>query len=293
MKKIFIDCGAHDGCSVRKFMKEYDVDNEYEYHCFEMNGALFEFFDDLPPTVFKYNKAVSTRNGEALMLLQGNTGGSTINNNKKRTLIHKQHYRDECMLFDFDAVNKMGKIEEKQTECINLGKWIEDNFNDDDYIVLKMDIEGAEYDIITDMVPAGVFRKINELYIEFHMTQEYNVQAYIAIIEAANPDIKIDTSWDAMHHPYLKNRFCEEYYYKILKNKLNANFRNPLSKEEKVNAICKFANEYLPINVDDDSKIKLDNHSDFLQFRHALDKYNKVEEWKGFISKIAIGDILL
>ena len=29
MQKIFIDCGAHCGCSYRKFKKEFDTKNEY------------------------------------------------------------------------------------------------------------------------------------------------------------------------------------------------------------------------------------------------------------------------
>ena len=44
-KKIFIDGGSHLGESVRKFRKEYDLNNEFEYYMFEPNKMLFDEFN--------------------------------------------------------------------------------------------------------------------------------------------------------------------------------------------------------------------------------------------------------
>ena len=46
MRKIFIDCGSHDGCSIRKFRdlydkkEEYEIYNLYEYYA-KRNGSWF------------------------------------------------------------------------------------------------------------------------------------------------------------------------------------------------------------------------------------------------------------
>lgn len=293
MKKVFIDCGAHDGCSVRKFMTEYDKNNEYEYHCFEVNRKLFTFYDDIDSKITLYNQAVSHKDGDVNMLLMGLTGGTTINENKKQTLIHKQYQRNECMLFDFNQVCKIGKLEEEKINCIRLSRWLYDKFNEDDYIVIKMDIEGAEYEIIADMLSEQTFQMVNELYIEFHMQQQYDVGGYIRKITEQNSDIFIDSTWDAMHPPYLKNQLCEEYYRKILKDKIIDKFRAPLSKEEKIKAINIFANDNIKFNINSLQNIKLDNHADFLNLRNALDTYNKVEDWKKYILKIATEEISL
>ena len=156
-----------------------------------------------------------------------------------------------------------------------------------------MDIEGAEYDIIADMLSDATFRMIDELYIEFHMQNQYNVNEYMKMISQQNPNTIIDTTWDAMHSPYLKNQSCEEYYYKISKSKVENRFRPPLSKEEKIEAIYVFANKNFPITIDDKKKINLENHRDFLNFRNALDKYNKTEEWKKFVMSIATMELKL
>ena len=43
-----------------------------------------------------------------------------------------------------------------------------DNFSKDDYIVIKMDIEGAEYKVLPKMIEDGSIEYINSAYIEWH-----------------------------------------------------------------------------------------------------------------------------
>lgn len=39
---------------------------------------------------------------------------------------------------------------------------------DSDYVVVKMDVEGAEYDILLQAIAAGIPALWDELYVEFH-----------------------------------------------------------------------------------------------------------------------------
>jgi hypothetical protein len=43
-----------------------------------------------------------------------------------------------------------------------------DSFSKEDYIVLKVDIEGAEYEVLEKMFEDGSIEYIDELYIEWH-----------------------------------------------------------------------------------------------------------------------------
>ena len=60
-------------------------------------------------------------------------------------------------------------------ETINFSKWISNNFNDKDNIIVSMDIEGSEYDVLYHMINQGSIHLINKLYVEFHATKLKNV----------------------------------------------------------------------------------------------------------------------
>ena len=53
-------------------------------------------------------------------------------------------------------------------ECIDFSKWIKDNFSKEDYIFVKMDIEGSEYKILPKMIEDGTMSYIDTLVIEWH-----------------------------------------------------------------------------------------------------------------------------
>jgi FkbM family methyltransferase len=51
---------------------------------------------------------------------------------------------------------------------VNLTKWLEMNFKQEDRIVVKMDIEGAEHDVINSMIKTGTHKLIDVLAWECH-----------------------------------------------------------------------------------------------------------------------------
>ena len=69
-------------------------------------------------------------------------------------------------------------IEEVEVPKINLSEWIEQNLKEDDYVILKMDIEGAEYDTLEKIITDGRLKFINKLYIEWHSTMFSEPEKY-------------------------------------------------------------------------------------------------------------------
>jgi len=63
-----------------------------------------------------------------------------------------------------------------EVEAIDFSKWVIENFTEEDFIVLKMDIEGSEYKVLPKMIEDGSIKFINNLIIEWHNWQfpQYN-----------------------------------------------------------------------------------------------------------------------
>ena len=85
-----------------------------------------------------------------------------------------------------------------EVETIDLGKWISNNFTENDYIILKMDVEGAEYEILNKMLNDGSIKYVDKLYIEFHGSRVFKTREDTKEIRKRLKDIELDVySWDA------------------------------------------------------------------------------------------------
>ena len=161
MKKVFLDCGSHDGCSVRKFLDVMDDASEYEIHSFEPNPNL-EKYHPVAPSVF-HNCAVWTEYGEVTFYNHSTTGGSSVLKAKYDRSVRKTSAKPLWM-------KNFGLPEAITVEAIDFSDWLAVNFSKDDYIIVKMDIEGAEYDILKKMFREGTIAYVNEFWVEWHFT---------------------------------------------------------------------------------------------------------------------------
>jgi FkbM family methyltransferase len=191
MKKAIIDCGSNLGQGLYNIARQYNVNgNNWEIHAFEANPETFKRLDqniknnnwlsDYCENVNLYNKAVWVENCEKEITLEycpfekGWVGGATN--------IMENNYKKPDYLHDWQ-IEKGNKI-----ECIDFSDFIKKSFDKDDYIVCKMDIEGAEYEIIKDMQDKGVLSYINVLFVEWHnrlLHDKYD-QNYIESLIASN-----------------------------------------------------------------------------------------------------------
>ena len=149
MKKIFLDCGTHYGEGLNNFIDVFNIDKEWEVYSFEPNPYLWkEHIDNNEYDNIHYiNKAIYINNDSITFnIAYPNTDASSI---------YKKHIGD----------NYHGSVE---VECLDLSEFILNNFSKDDFIVIKMDIEGAEYEVLRKMIKEGSLLYINDLYVEFH-----------------------------------------------------------------------------------------------------------------------------
>ena len=53
-------------------------------------------------------------------------------------------------------------------ETFDFSHWVESSFSESDYVILSLDIEGAEYQVIEKMLQDETMKYVDRLYVEFH-----------------------------------------------------------------------------------------------------------------------------
>lgn len=191
MRKVFIDGGANKGQSTAKFLKEWPNSNEFEIFMFEPNS--------IPPQIKGENtklirKALWIYDGEIEFYeKRPSSEGNTLI--EKKSKIDKNNFKKHIV------------------QCLSLSNWINSNLTKDDYVVLKLDVEGAEYEIIKDLETNGCFDLVDVLFCEIHglkcgKTYEESLEL-ITICESSGLKLY---SWDASSFKYktYEKRFYDE-----------------------------------------------------------------------------------
>jgi FkbM family methyltransferase len=143
---IFVDAGAHRGETIAHFEKSsLYSQHPWEMFAFEANPNLIP---DIPkkPNLTVLNKAVWTEDGTVEFYLGENTLSSSLLGDKKPGL---------------------SKTPIK-IPSVDFGQWLKKNFSKDDVIFVKLDIEGAEYEVLDKMLQDESITYVDRLYVEFH-----------------------------------------------------------------------------------------------------------------------------
>lgn len=167
MRKIFLDCGGHIGESIKRFKKSEDYAIDFEMYSFEPVPHLARHYRDWKDIIYS-NKAIWIYDGEIEFYIDtthNKASGSTLKKEKKSGKLD---------------LNKPTKY-----PCIDFSSWVLDNFSKDDFIVLKMDIEGAEYDVLPKMIADGSIHLIDKAYVEFHWDKlGYPKETHDALVDS-------------------------------------------------------------------------------------------------------------
>jgi FkbM family methyltransferase len=165
--KAFIDLGALHGDTIISGMRWYprfDV-----YYAFEPLAENFEHLVRSVRTlkrVVPVQAAADTVDGEAVFYLgmsPGRSGGSLCQ-------------KSNC----FRNVTETVKT-------VDMSRFVMENVAKDDYVVMKCDIEGKEYDVLERMCETGAIEYIDELFCEWHFDRiNVNRDRHDALINRLN-----------------------------------------------------------------------------------------------------------
>jgi FkbM family methyltransferase len=164
MATVLLDLGTHFGQGLRDFIARFRVDNSWIVHTFEANPTSYNLFKghfhQLTPYVIHHNKAICDYDGTITVNIEtppgeGETGmGSTVIAMDERSATGgspAEFYKTTA-----------------EVPCIDLSTFIQNNFTPDDVIVIKMDIEGAEYSVLEKMIKDGTLKWVNFIAVEWH-----------------------------------------------------------------------------------------------------------------------------
>ena len=155
--KVYIDLGMNKGIILKAATKIYrDFD---KFIGFEPIPQLFEEARERLNTKKKVtviNKAVGTEDKKDKIYVNYYAGDVNKEIGPGSSLIRGK---------------TTGYIDDSRTQIvsvINFSKYVIENFSSCDYIILKIDIEGEEYDLLNHMISTGSIKQIDEIYCEWH-----------------------------------------------------------------------------------------------------------------------------
>jgi FkbM family methyltransferase len=161
---IFIDCGTHLGQGLRSFIEKFEMNESWSIHTFEANPITYKIY---AKNYHRQNEYVRFYN----VALSGFDGATDIN---VETPPGEGETGQGSSIIDLERWNPWGGSPRKnfltsyRIPCWSLSRFIKENFNKDDRIVIKMDIEGSEYDALEKMIEEGTIEWVDHIFIEFH-----------------------------------------------------------------------------------------------------------------------------
>ncbi|KAB2696457.1 FkbM family methyltransferase [Ochrobactrum sp. Kaboul] len=151
-RKVYIDIGASNGLTVEQFC---DNNSDFEIFAFEpsprlANGLRSKFLS--APRITIIEAAAWISDGTAKFY------SGTISDESSNLSIDK---KEEAPWGD-DYENGI------EVHTIDFANWMIANTSDNDLVVVKMDIEGAEYKIIPRMIELHIPERLSEIRVEWH-----------------------------------------------------------------------------------------------------------------------------
>ncbi|XP_077989919.1 uncharacterized protein LOC144444380 [Glandiceps talaboti] len=171
-KKYFLDCGANMASSVTLFRDTYPGAYDFIIHSFEIDPQLKPYFAPFTSdgkTFAHIPEGVSSKRGNMTAYLEGPWFPGKTNNNKDMQWGGGTFFAYQNEKKNDDGNGGLRKFS-RQVEIgtVDLSQWIRDNTRKQDYVILKLDVEGAEYEILMKMLADDTFDWIDKFYGEFH-----------------------------------------------------------------------------------------------------------------------------
>lgn len=183
MKNIFIDCGTNFGQGLEKISKLENIDfNNWFVYSFEANPLTFEKIQKIENVKY-FNLGVSDFYGFVNFNCEkyddyGFVGGGS-------TLLDLKNWKTEKVYgFKPEYLSVLVPV-------IDLCDFINTIEPEDKSIILKLDVEGSEYQILNKLKNNNLFDKIKKIYIEFHdhitnIKPEYNSSYWVNVLQQNN-----------------------------------------------------------------------------------------------------------
>ena len=204
-RKIFLDVGSNMGMGFAECAPIWDVDSTWEIFAFEANPHSIKYYQEniesnrydvlKDKKITLINKAVWDEDEDGELPFRPEKVSETYYNKDKKWAAWCDNLNEGYKLgnnldfIDFNIPTTGGslpgvlydKLSDKKkyaenlvyeeailVECIDFSQWVKESFSKNDYIIMKMDIEGFEYKVLPKMIKDNTIQYVDELIIEWH-----------------------------------------------------------------------------------------------------------------------------
>lgn len=174
---LFIDAGGHDGCSVIAFLL---VNPLADCITIEPNPELWEYYRFIPCKLIKKALAGNVEKRPIAIDTFDADGSSII---KNKPVFYQDKERISDMILDVDCI-KLSDL---------LGYYAAGR-----KAIVKLDIEGAEYEVLEEVIKAGKLTAVKKIYCEFHSSKLPEMKGREEKIKSLLRNILVEKEWDAI-----------------------------------------------------------------------------------------------
>lgn len=163
---VFLDCGSNLGQGYEKLSKELGITPDWWVYMFEPNEKCVSFLRSKYPDLHIINKAVWTSYGQRRLMIQ-------------YCMVNKDWNGGATNIMEDDYI-KPKYINESHLKyngyvgCLDFSKFLRVLFREEDNLIVKFDIEGAEFDVLDKMIADKTILLVDTIYVEWHNKLVYN-----------------------------------------------------------------------------------------------------------------------
>lgn len=161
-RNVFLDCGTHFGQGLSEFTRIFKIDASWIVHSFEANPVTYQMnmSKGATPYVQYHNVAVHNKDEKITIFVESPPGEGETGMGSSVITLDKWDPQDGTLRQNFKT--------QYEVDAIRFSRFIMENFTHDDNIIIKMDIEGSEFNVIEDMLETGAMSYVKFIAIEWH-----------------------------------------------------------------------------------------------------------------------------
>jgi len=154
IRKVFIDAGAHAGEAISFYLDKNPTLKDCTVYFFEPN-----------PQYANLLKEMENRKDYKIIY---RPEAVWIKNEMLSFYIAKDQWGDVGSTLFADKKEQLELDRPLRVKALDFAEFLTSNFSEKDYVIVKMDIEGAEYKVIEHLINTQAINLINELWVEWH-----------------------------------------------------------------------------------------------------------------------------
>ena len=155
---VFVDIGARSfSSSTTDFLESYPDARRFDVHAFEMDAKWAKKWREKAAAATKKGSAKSFRMTQAGVTDRDGTATVSTGSEAAMKNIGGRAYTG--------AGNAGGT---EQVPMVDFARWLRETVSEDDFVVVKLDVEGSEYTVLPHLLQTGAISLIDEMMLEAH-----------------------------------------------------------------------------------------------------------------------------